>query len=249
MKKFIAAALAAIAVMTAFASCTQPDTPDDGSGTTTRNPYSSDAPNVNMTFTDVNDKMYVNTDNLNVRSTPDSSSTTNIVGQLAKGTEVNRTGYNADWSRIVYQGNVRYVATSYLSAEKVSTDDPSKPTGTAVPDDKFTECNEIVFVYPTEDKNGKDVHVKGGEVNAYSTASFDDWATKFKDGTKLTRTGITKEGNTEYGWSRVKADDGKTYYIRNSQLTTVDPNGSATTTTTAKPESSEKPSDSSAKAS
>lgn len=247
MKKFIAAALAAIAVTTAFASCTQPENPD-ANGTTTRNPYSSNTPSdVTMSFTDVNDKMYVNTDNLNVRSTPDSSSNSNVVGQLSKGTEVNRTGFNADWSRIVYQGNVRYVATSYLSAEKVTTDDPTKPTDTAVPDDKFTEVNETVFVYPTQDKSGKDVYVKGGEVNAYYTASFGDWAAKFKDGTKLTRTGITKENNTEYGWSRVKADDGKTYYIRNSQLTTVDPNGSSATTT-AKPETTEKPTEGTTKA-
>ena len=242
MKKFIAAALAAIVVTAAFASCAQTDDPN-GDTTTTRNPYSTNDPSqVTMPFTEVNDKMYVNTDNLNVRSTPDSSSNTNIVGQLSKGTEVNRTGYNADWSRIVYQGNVRYVATNYLSAEKVSTDDPNKPTDTAVRDDKFTECNEIVFVYPTEDKNGKDVYVKDGEVNAYSTASFDSWAAKFKDGTKLTRTGITKENNTEYGWSRVKADDGKTYYIRNSQLSTVDPNGAASTTTET-PTGTEKPAD------
>ena len=96
MKKFIAAALAAIVVTAAFASCAQTDDPN-GDTTTTRNPYSTNDPSqVTMPFTEVNDKMYVNTDNLNVRSTPDSSSNTNIVGQLSKGTEVNRTVYNAD---------------------------------------------------------------------------------------------------------------------------------------------------------
>ncbi len=233
MKKVLAAVLVTLALVSLLVACTDPTEGTDNTTTTTPTTNDPVTPSGNVSFTDVNDKMYVSTDKLNVRSTPSSENSTNIVGQLAKGTEVTRTGYNADWSRIIYQGDVRYVSSLYLSASPVETDDPNKPSDTAVPDDQFTAVNEIVFVHPTEDDGkGNDVYVKGGEVNAYSSASTSDWAAKFADGTKLTRTGITKENNTEYGWSRVKTEDNKVYYIRNSQLSTVDPNGATDSTTT-----------------
>lgn len=42
----------------------------------------------------------VNTDGLNVRSTPDSSSASNIVAQLNKGTKVKRLGKEGNWIKI-----------------------------------------------------------------------------------------------------------------------------------------------------
>ena len=42
----------------------------------------------------------VNTDGLNVRSTPDSSSASNIVAQLNKGTKVKQLGKEGNWIKI-----------------------------------------------------------------------------------------------------------------------------------------------------
>lgn len=53
---------------------------------------------------------------VNVRSTP--STDGEIVGKLAIGDSVHRTGYTSEWSQVEYEGETCYVASEYLSTEE-----------------------------------------------------------------------------------------------------------------------------------
>lgn len=67
-------------------------------------------------FEDREETVYVNAQNLNIRTEPRSGST--VVTMLNTGEELVRTGYQEEWSRVNYQGQVCYAATRYLTAEK-----------------------------------------------------------------------------------------------------------------------------------
>lgn len=66
-----------------------------------------------MEFED-RDEAVLTTTAVRVRSTPTTESEDNIVGLLEAGESATRTGYNSQWSRIEYNGEVAYVATQYL---------------------------------------------------------------------------------------------------------------------------------------
>lgn len=69
-----------------------------------------------VTFTECNNIKY-STDSLNVRTEPNAGSTK--VGTLNYGTEVKEVGIGSNgWSKIEYNGEIRYVNSSYLSDEK-----------------------------------------------------------------------------------------------------------------------------------
>ncbi len=62
--------------------------------------------------------VYVNTDQLNVRKSPQDDGKVMVV--LNTGAELKRTGFNSKskWSRVEYQGTVCYVAAQYLTTTK-----------------------------------------------------------------------------------------------------------------------------------
>lgn len=66
-----------------------------------------------MVFED-RDEAVLTTTTVRVRSTPTTGTDDNIIGLLEAGETVTRTGYNSQWSRIEYKGEVAYVATQYL---------------------------------------------------------------------------------------------------------------------------------------
>lgn len=66
-----------------------------------------------MVFED-RDEAVLTTTTVRVRSTPTTETEDNIIGLLEAGETVTRTGFNNQWSRIEYKGQVAYVATQYL---------------------------------------------------------------------------------------------------------------------------------------
>lgn len=77
----------------------------------------------NVTVTDYNDTLYVNTDTLNVRDAWSSSSTR--VGELERGDKVKVTGKCSNgWYRISYNGNTAYVTGKYLSDKSGKAETP-----------------------------------------------------------------------------------------------------------------------------
>lgn len=78
----------------------------------------------NIVFRTVNDYVVVTsgTTLLNVRSTPDSSSDTNIVGKAENGKTYKRVGISEFWSKIVFDNAEYYVSNKYI-IHKPATDE------------------------------------------------------------------------------------------------------------------------------
>ena len=72
-----------------------------------------------ITFTEVSETVYA-MQNVRLRATP--SSDGEIVGVLIGGEAVKRTGVSDEWSRVIYDGEVCYVATEYLTTIDFSED-------------------------------------------------------------------------------------------------------------------------------
>lgn len=67
-------------------------------------------------FEERSETVYVNAQDLNIRTAPGSGSA--VVTRLNTGAELVRTGYQEEWSRVEYEGQVCYAATRYLTTEK-----------------------------------------------------------------------------------------------------------------------------------
>ena len=81
----------------------------------------------NPTFTKINETVYT-TAGINVRSSC-STDVDNVIGGLAKGAEITRTGNAGGWSRILYNGKEAYVASRLLTTQK-----PEEPQNEVVND-------------------------------------------------------------------------------------------------------------------
>ena len=66
-------------------------------------------------FEAVNDTVYVTTDYVNLRRGP--STATEIMANLTKGASLTRIGRNAEWSKVLYNGNQYYIHNSTISTE------------------------------------------------------------------------------------------------------------------------------------
>ena len=75
-------------------------------------------------YEEVNDTVYT-TDRLNVRK--EESTEAEILGVLDKGEAVNRTGIHETWTRIIYQGQVAFVATAYITEAKPTEPETKEP--------------------------------------------------------------------------------------------------------------------------
>lgn len=68
-------------------------------------------PDLGVSFKDVDETVEA-TQNVRMRKQPNANA--EVAGMLPGGTSVTRTGYDSNWSRIVYNGKTVYVATEYL---------------------------------------------------------------------------------------------------------------------------------------
>ena len=188
--------------------------------TTAQKPDSN--PIENVTFEEVDELVYA-TENVNVRSST-YTDIDNKVGQVKAGTELKRIGYNHEWSKVLYNGEVCYVKSAYLSTEKISTEPP------IIADiDGFVEVNETVYAYSDQDGDLKcdgNCNEEGANVvivNLYPLPYKENMKYSIECGTELKRTGILIEDEEMgYGWSRVEYR-GEILYARNSCITTTKP--------------------------
>ena len=176
-------------------------------------------------FETVNETVYA-TASVRVRSTPSVDTDDNIVVTLTKGQAIVRTGYNEEWSRVLYEGEVCYISSRYLTTEKPSDYvEPSTTGGNntnddeTVPDEDFTACdNEVLYVAWKQDG----VWLKSGTVNIYSEANFSAKDGVLNIGTKVTRVAVYYETEGEItGLSKILVGD-KTCYISNRALSEID---------------------------
>lgn len=75
-------------------------------------------------FDEVDETVYVKTADgtpVNVRSSCNKLNNSNVVTTAAAGTELKRTGVSGEWSRVVLNGEVAYIATDFLSTEVPET--------------------------------------------------------------------------------------------------------------------------------
>ena len=131
-----------------------------------------------------NETVYVNADQLNVRKEP--GTTAKIAGRVNRGDTLTRIGYSDEWSQVMYNGSVCYVATTYLSTEKVeptvtktvSADSTTSTTSQSVPENavvvslnpqwtyagfaKITSGSALLHQSTSASRNGKVVCVNAG---------------------------------------------------------------------------------------
>ena len=68
-------------------------------------------------FETVSDRVYGNTEggSVRIRSACDTADASNILANVPDGTSLSRTGKNADWTRIQWEGKTGYISTAYIS--------------------------------------------------------------------------------------------------------------------------------------
>ena len=77
---------------------------------------SLDDPNATVEFTARYETVYVTASLLNIRKSP--SNVAEIYETVPEDTELIRIGFNEDWSKIMYDGEIYYAGSKYLSTEK-----------------------------------------------------------------------------------------------------------------------------------
>ncbi len=171
---------------------------------------------VDAEFTETNDKVYVISEMLNLRKTPDETGTATVA--VVRDTELERLGYyatgeNAGLSKITYENEIYYVATDYITTQK------------PLIDADFTTVEETVYV------------VAGRSPYVFSRPShiekhqYSEMIDTLVPGQAVTRLGVaTKEyiddEGTTYTFAKVTYEsNGKTYtgYVNNTLLTTEVP--------------------------
>ena len=148
------------------------------------------------TFTPKNDKVTAK-EYVNLRALPTTDS--EKVGTLNSGEFVERTAVSdKGWSRLIYNGQVVYAVTSYLSNEVVAPKDPTPPTS----DDGFTAVDEQVTAKEVTNLRTKPT-TEGSEV-VYT----------LQHGEYVRRIGVHTNG-----WSKLEYN-GQIVYAITSYLTT-----------------------------
>lgn len=150
-------------------------------------------------FIEVKETVYVyNTDILNIRASYSTDS--EKVGEMKEGESVIRTGYNNEWSRILFYGETRYANSAFLT--------------TTAPFE-YTDKTETVYVTSTQ-------------LNLRAKASPDATiVASLKHGDAIERTGVsTTTDENGYEWSRLLYN-GQVCYANSAHLATS-PSASAT---------------------
>lgn len=174
-------------------------------------------------FEDKTDTVYIIAEGtLNLRKKPSPNS--DVVAYLPYGTELDRTGiaamedeFGTLWSRLLYNGEVCYASTGYLSEKEP-----------AVIEDDFNTVNEDVYIVA---KKG-DTVIETLNLRATPSLSGNIIASPAA-GTKLLRIGVAKQADDEeIIWSKVIYNN-VICYASSSYLTTEAPAEETAETTTA----------------
>ncbi len=202
MKKILLLALAILLVVSLVAcgntpkdTTSTPDTSTDPIDTSTSTTAPDDSTSedeiVDDLFIPVNETVYVyGTNALNIRESYSTDS--KKVGEMKEGEQVTRTGYNEEWSRILYKdGKTYYASSKYLT--------------TAAPME-FEDKSDTLYI-------GVDSQKMFLKPSLNADAPLD-----LGYGTEVTRTGVSKTAD-EAGkfWSRVN-HNGTVYYVPSENL-------------------------------
>ena len=157
----------------------------------------------NMTFKEVHEKVTAKS-STNLRSTPSSSESNNIVHLLSRGEVIERVGIgDRGWSKLIYNGQTVYAVTNLLTTDLTAPEQKEEPQseGKKPSNDGFRNVNEIVTAK--------------SETNLRSspTSKEDNVVHKLTNGETVTRIGI----NDASGWSKLSYN-GQTVYAVSSLL-------------------------------
>lgn len=120
---------------------------------------------------------------VNIRTSPSSSSSSNIIGVAHNGDKFEVTGKSGKWTKVIYDGKTAYIYTSYLSISGGG----SSETITPVDNKKaYILCNTQVNVR--------------AKASSSSTRKG-----KLKNGAEITVTGTTSK------WTRIKWESGEAW--------------------------------------
>lgn len=160
-----------------------------------------------MTFGEVNETVTAK-DVTNLRNSPTTGGTENVVGQLKNGETLTRTGRNdsTGWSRLYYNGQTVYAVSAYLTTDVTykTPEKPSNPNRISTQDGRviiFTDCDD--YITPKELIN---LRTEPSTSEGESTVR-----TQVKNGTNLHRTGYSEDS----GWSRVEYNGEILYAVTN----------------------------------
>lgn len=183
---------------------------DTGNAAEEQEPVSGDS---SMTFTEVSDTV-TSKDVTNLRTVPSTADTDNVVGQLANGETLARTGVNHDtgWSRLDYNGQTVYAVTRFLTTDLTyKTPDTVQGNHNRV---STQDGRVIIFTDCSDDVTPKEY------VNLRVEPSTSEGDTTIKcqisNGTVVHRTGYSPDS----GWSRVEYN-GDILYVVTSLVNTV----------------------------
>lgn len=128
-------------------------------------------------FEEVDETVYVRTSDgtpVNVRSSCNKQNNSNVVTAASPGTSFRRTGKSEEWSRVILNGEVAYIASDYLTTEKPKTAPAAEkaevPAGSVSLDSswKYAEFSKInsgaavLYRSESEKRKGKTVCVNAG---------------------------------------------------------------------------------------
>ena len=151
-------------------------------------------------FTEKSD--FVDTKNgVNLRA--GASTDTAIVAHLEEGKRLERTGYNSEWTRVIYNDMECYIATSLIVKSVATFDEGLEQGGTG----------ESVATVTFEAKSDY-VDTKDGVNLRKETSTESELVAYLEKSTRLKRTGYNKD------WTRVEYN-GKTCYIATFLITGV----------------------------
>ena len=158
-----------------------------------------------LEFTDKNDFVDIK-NGVNLRA--GASTETSVVAYLETGKRLERTGYNDEWTRVIYDGIECYVATHLVikSVDSMDSDNENNPDNTTAADENTEikgEGNEFGLTF--EEKSDY-VDLKPG-INLRVGASTDtSVAAYLEDAKRVERIGYNAD------WTKVKYD-GRTCYV------------------------------------
>ncbi|MBR4780921.1 MAG: N-acetylmuramoyl-L-alanine amidase [Lachnospiraceae bacterium] len=183
-----------------------PDVPQGGDITDvtpepTKEPVTVEDNEFGFVFTEKSD--FVDTkDGVNLRA--GASTDTAVVAHLDKSKRLERTGYNSEWTRVVYNDMECYIATSLIVRTAATIDEGISPT--AAPDDTVSNI--------TFEAKSDYVDTKDGVNLRKEPSTESDIVANLEKSARLKRTGYNKD------WTRVEYN-GKTCYLATFLVTGV----------------------------
>lgn len=170
-------------------------------------------------FTETNDKIYVITTELNVRSSPEVPENEkdfykNVVGSVFTDAELERVGYyDNGWSEIIYNGERCFVKTSKVTTQKPITE--------------FTSVEETVYLTKTAHVYTRPSHLAAENYSEYVNLAAGTCVTKLGEATEL----YLSDDGKEYKFAKIQytiegQDEPVIRYINNEYLTTDVPTSS-----------------------